>query len=106
MLRFGEYSRTLPPGINLTMPRPVEDLIKVNVSNVRSMENRGQMLTQDENIVDLNYSVQYRVSDAQQFLFRVRDPEETLREAAESETDPELRERLWEEYRRYKEGRR
>ena len=84
VLRFGEYSRTLPPGINLTMPRPVEDLIKVNVSNVRSMENRGQMLTQDENIVDLNYSVQYRVSDAQQFLFRVRDPEETLREAAES----------------------
>jgi membrane protease subunit HflK len=84
VLRFGKYTRTLPPGINLTLPRPFEALIKVNVSNVRSMENRGQMLTQDENIVDLNYSVQYRVSDAQQFLFRVRDPELTLREAAES----------------------
>jgi membrane protease subunit HflK len=84
VLRFGKYARTLPPGINLTLPRPIEALTKVNVSNVRSIENRGQMLTQDENIVDLNYSVQYRVSDAQRFLFRVRDPELTLREAVES----------------------
>jgi membrane protease subunit HflK len=59
-------------------------MTKVNVSSVRSLENRGQMLTQDENIVDLNYSVQYRVNDAQDFLFRVRDPELTLREAVES----------------------
>lgn len=84
VLRFGKFHRTLEPGINLTLPRPVEDVTKVNVSNVRSMENRGQMLTQDENIVDLKYSVQYRVSNAQEYLFRVRDPDDTLREAAES----------------------
>lgn len=84
VLRFGKYHRTLDPGINLTLPRPVEDVTKVNVSNVRSMENRGQMLSQDENIVDLKYSVQYRVSDAEQYLFRVRDPDDTLKEATES----------------------
>ncbi len=84
VLRFGKYSRTLPPGINLTLPRPIEALTKVNISNVRSMENRGQMLSEDENIVDLNYSVQYRVNNAEWFLFKVRDPELTLREAAES----------------------
>jgi membrane protease subunit HflK len=84
VLRFGKYTRTLPPGINLTLPRPFEALTKVNVSKVQSVENRGQMLTQDENIVDLIYSVQYRISDAQEFLFRVRDPELTLKEAAES----------------------
>jgi membrane protease subunit HflK len=56
----------------------------VNVSNVRSVEDHGQMLTQDENIVELNYTVQFRVLDPQMFLFRVRDPEATLQSAAES----------------------
>jgi membrane protease subunit HflK len=42
------------------------------------------MLSQDENIVELNYSVQYRVNDPQKFLFNVRDPEGTVKEAAES----------------------
>jgi len=82
--RFGEYNRTLDPGINLTLPRPVEALTKVNVSNIRSVEDRGNMLTEDENLVDLNYSVQYRVADPEKFLFRVRDPEATLQSAAES----------------------
>ncbi|MEJ8567634.1 FtsH protease activity modulator HflK [Elongatibacter sediminis] len=84
VLRFGKYSRTLDPGLNLTLPRPFETTIPVNVSNVRSVEDRGQMLTEDENIVELNYTVQYRVLDPQKFLFNVRDPEPTLQGAAES----------------------
>ena len=84
VLRFGAYNRTLSPGINLTMPRPVETMIKVNVSNVRSLEDRGHMLTEDENLVEFNYKVQYRVASAQDFLFKVRDPESTVRDAAES----------------------
>lgn len=84
VLRFGEYNRTLDPGINVTLPRPFETMIPVNISNVRSVEDRGQMLTQDENIVELNYTVQYRVLDPQAFLFNVRDPEPTLQGAAES----------------------
>ncbi len=84
VLRFGKYSRLLEPGISLTFPRPIETMTMVNVSNVRSVEDSGQMLTQDENIVELNYTVQFRVLDPQMFLFRVRDPEATLLSAAES----------------------
>jgi len=84
VLRFGKYSRLLEPGINITFPRPIETMTPVNVSNVRSVEDSGQMLTQDENIVELNYTVQFRVLDPQMFLFRVRDPEATLQSAAES----------------------
>jgi len=84
VLRFGAYNRTLSPGINLTLPRPFETMINVNVSNVRSLEDRGHMLTEDENLVEFNYKVQYRVASAQDFLFQVRDPESTVRDAAES----------------------
>ncbi|MEJ2402217.1 MAG: FtsH protease activity modulator HflK [Xanthomonadales bacterium] len=84
VLRFGEYNRTLAPGINLTLPRPFESMIPVNVSSIRSLEDRGNMLTQDENLVEFVYKVQYRVSSAQDFLFKVRDPETTVRQSAES----------------------
>ena len=84
VLRFGAYNRTLPPGINFTLPRPVESMTKINVRNVRSLEDRGHMLTEDENLVEFLYKVQYQVSNAQNFLFEVRDPEITVKHAAES----------------------
>jgi membrane protease subunit HflK len=84
VLRFGAYNRTLSPGINLTLPRPFETMMVVNVSNVRSLEDRGHMLTEDENLVEFNYKVQYRIAAAQNFLFEVRDPELTVKQAAES----------------------
>ncbi len=84
VLRFGAFNRILSPGINMTFPRPVEELIVVNVSNVRSIEDRGQMFTEDENLVEFIYKVQYRVSSAQDFVFNVRTPEATVRLAAES----------------------
>ena len=84
VLRFGKYNRTLSPGINLTMPRPFETMTTVNVSSVRSLEDRGNMLTEDENLVEFIYKVQYRVASAQDFLFKVRDPELTVKQAAES----------------------
>ncbi len=84
VLRFGAYNRTLTPGINLTLPRPFETMFPVNVSNVRSLEDRGHMLTEDENLVEFNYKVQYRVASSQDFLFKVRDPELTVKQAGES----------------------
>ena len=84
VLRFGKYSRTLNPGFNVTLPRPFEVLEKVNISNVRVVEDRGHMLTEDENLVEFIYKVQYRINNAQHFLFKVRDPEITLQQAAES----------------------
>jgi modulator of FtsH protease HflK len=84
VLRFGKYARTLDSGFNMTLPRPFETLTKVNISNVRVVEDRGHMLTGDENLVEFIYKVQYRINNAQFFLFNVRDPELTLRQAAES----------------------
>jgi len=84
VLRFGKYARTLNPGFNMTLPRPFETLTKVNINNVRVVEDRGHMLTEDENLVEFIYKVQYRINNAQHFLFEVRDPELTLRQAAES----------------------
>ncbi len=84
VLRFGEYNRTLSPGINLTLPSPIETMLPVNVSEVREVEDRGLMLTEDENLVEFQYKIQYRVADAQKFLFNVRAPEETVLQAAES----------------------
>ncbi len=84
VLRFGEFNRILNPGLNLTLPRPFERVDTVNVSSVRTVEDRGQMLTEDENLVEFAYKVQYTVSNAEAFLFNVRDPEITLRQAAES----------------------
>ncbi|MEE4330111.1 MAG: FtsH protease activity modulator HflK [Wenzhouxiangella sp.] len=84
VLRFGEYSRTLTPGLNLTLPRPIEELIKVNVTRVRSLENQSRMLTGDENLIDLAFALQYRVSEPEKFLFNVLLPEDSLAQAADS----------------------
>lgn len=84
VLRFGEFSRTLPPGFNLTLPAPVETLEKVNVTRVRSLENRSRMLTGDENLIDLDFALQYRVIEPENFLFNVRLPETSLGHAADS----------------------
>mgnify|MGYP000026500178 CR=1 FL=1 len=81
--RFGKFTRELGPGLNFTLPRPFENLTKVSQA-VRSVEDRGHMLTEDENLVEFAYKIQYRVNNAQAFLFRVRDPEITLQQAAES----------------------
>ncbi|SFL01883.1 FtsH protease activity modulator HflK [Rhodanobacter glycinis] len=84
VLRFGHYSRTLAPGFHLKLPQPIESVSKVATTNVRSVSDQVRMLTSDENIVSVNFNVQYQVSDARKFLFSTRDPEDTLREAAEA----------------------
>lgn len=84
VLRFGEYTRTLTPGFNLTLPRPIEEVLKVNVSEVRSLESSSRMLTGDENLIDLGFAVQYRVFEPEKFLFNVQVPEESLGHAADS----------------------
>lgn len=95
--RFGKYVRTVDPGPHW-LPFIIENYEKVNVQEVRSAEigfrtagrtqgtvgNESLMLTQDENIVDVKFAVQYRVSDARDYLFNVREPDITVREVAES----------------------
>ena len=84
VLRFGEYTRTLNPGLNFTLPRPLEEVTTVNVSTVRSIEGSSRMLTGDENLIDLAFAVQYRVNQPENFLFNVAAPEESMAQAADS----------------------
>ena len=84
VLRFGEYNRTLDPGLQFTLPQPFETLSKVNISEILSVEERGQMLTGDENLVDISFAVQYRVQEPMAFLFNVKDQRLTLLQASEA----------------------
>jgi len=84
VLRFGKFDRIMTPGPNFKLPRPLETVTKVDVTQLRSYCDQVRMLTRDENIVQIEYNVQYKVSDPQLFLFGARDPDDTLKQAAES----------------------
>lgn len=84
VLRFGDFSRLMTPGINFKFPRPIESVVRVDVGQVRQTNDQVRMLTRDENIVLVDFNVQYQVRDAEQFAFGVRDPDATLGQAAES----------------------
>jgi membrane protease subunit HflK len=84
VLRFGQFERVMHEGFNLKLPRPIEQVTKVEVTNVRSVEDQVRMLTQDENIIQIDFNVQYQIADAKHFLYSIRDPDDTLKQAAES----------------------
>jgi len=84
VLRFGKFERLMTPGPNFKLPRPIESVIKVDATQVRNISDQVKMLTRDENIVLIDFNVQYQVSDPQSYLFGTRDPDDTLRQAAES----------------------
>ena len=75
ILRFGEYHDMTLPGPHWHIPYPIETVEKVDVGKVRSAQNKVSMLTQDENIVEVELAVQYRVKDAADYLFNVRLPD-------------------------------
>jgi membrane protease subunit HflK len=93
---FGKYSHTADAGFQWRMPYPFQAHETVSFTQLRSREvGRNQvvqatglrdssMLTQDENIIDIRFTVQYRLKDARAFLFENRDPEEAVTMAAES----------------------
>lgn len=86
--QFGAYHTTVEPGPHWH-PRFVQAVETVDVDQIRNVEIGGRsseslILTQDENIVDAKFSIQYRVGDPQAYLFNVRQPDATLRQAAES----------------------
>lgn len=84
VLRFGKFERLMTPGPNFKLPRPIETVVKVDATQVRNISDQVKMLTRDENIVLVDFNVQYQVSDPQLYLFGTRDPDDTLRQAAES----------------------
>jgi membrane protease subunit HflK len=87
--QFGRYSRTLGPGISLTLPAPIERVQKLDVENIRNIDlgstgTETLMLTGDQNIVDIAYSVRWNVRDPELYLFELAEPDETIRQVAES----------------------
>ncbi|MYM63551.1 FtsH protease activity modulator HflK [Pseudomaricurvus sp. HS19] len=83
VLRLGVYHDTVGPGLHWNPPL-IDQVFPVNVTKVRSRSARGQMLTQDLNIVDVTLSVQYEIGDVKSFVLNVRDPESSLVQATDS----------------------
>jgi len=84
VMRFNAFQRVSSPGLNWHIPYPIERVEKINIEQVQAVSHKAIMLTQDENIVEIELVVQYRVKDAKDYLFNVRDPDHTLQQATES----------------------
>lgn len=93
---FGKYTSTVGAGLQWRLPYPVQQHETVAVTQLRSVEvgraavvqatglRESSMLTQDENIVDIRFTVQYRLKDARAFLYENRNPDEAVVQASES----------------------
>ncbi len=88
---FGSYSRTLTPGIDFTFPSPISRVQKIDVEEIRTVDigstdraAENLILTGDQNIIDLAYSVRWNIADPELYLFQIADPDATIREVAES----------------------
>lgn len=99
VLRFGEYHHTDEPGLRYHLPSPVETVVTPQVTRIQRIEigyrsfdgSREQsvpeeslMLTGDENIIDITFNVQWKIKNAENFLFHVRNPTITVKDVAES----------------------
>ncbi len=86
---FGSYSRTMQPGLHFSLPAPLEQVMKLDVEEIRTIdiptgESEKLILTGDQNIVDLAYSVRWNIKSPELFLFQIAEQEETIKEVAES----------------------
>ena len=103
VLRFGAWNRTTQPGLNYHLPAPIETALTPSVTRVnrvdigfrsagasssgagsRDVPEESLMLTGDENIIDVEFTVFWVINDAGKYLFNIRNPEQTVKAAAES----------------------
>ena len=101
VLRFGEWVRTSSPGLHYHLPFPIESVLKPEVtrdnrievgfrdvsgnsSSRRDIADESQMITGDENIVDIDFVVFWRIADAGQYLFNLAEPDDTIKVTAEA----------------------
>jgi membrane protease subunit HflK len=97
VLRFGSYNRDARPGLNLRLPYPIETVFTPEVTTVNRVtigqDDRGSgrdipeeslMLTGDENIVDIDFTVFWKINDAAKYVFNMQDPDGTVKAVAES----------------------
>jgi membrane protease subunit HflK len=86
---FGKYSRTLTPGLSMTLPWPiqqvdVEEVSEFRIEQIPEGSAQKLMLTGDQNLVDLSYIVRWTIKDLKQYRFQLAQPDETVREVAEA----------------------
>jgi membrane protease subunit HflK len=86
---LGKYSRTMTPGLNYSLPWPIEQVAVTDVTSIRSENIPGGteeklILTGDQNLVDLSYLVRWNIKDLKQYRFQLAEPDETIREVAEA----------------------
>ncbi len=84
VLRFGEFNRIMTPGPNFKWPWPIESVTIVDATQVVELTDQVRVLTKDENLIDIKFNAQYRRDEPRLFLFGSVNPEQTLRDAAES----------------------
>ena len=96
VLRFGAYAYSTDAGLHYHLPYPIEKVEKVNLTQERSINlgvqavddanafTESHMLTGDENIVDINLTIVWRIENAKDYLFNLQSPDETVRVAAQS----------------------
>ena len=102
VLRFGKWVDTTPPGLHFKLPVPIESVVTPKVTRVnriligiqgsdlpgrttgRDIPEESLMLTGDENIVDIDFTVFWKIKDAGKFLFNIRNPQQTVKLVAES----------------------
>ena len=87
--RFGRYSSTLGPGVSLTLPSPVDRVKKIDVENIRTVDlgsgsTEDLMLTGDQNLIDIAYTVRWNIRTPELYLFQLAEPESTIKQVAES----------------------
>ena len=82
-LRFGEYVGVVEPGLSWKWTF-IERIIPIDVQTTRDFSSEGFMLTQDENVVSVEMQVQYRISDARNYIFSVTNPDDSLSQALDS----------------------
>ncbi len=88
---FGRYDRTMNPGVGFTFPAPISNVEMVPVEEIREIPIPGGdrnaenlILTGDQNVIDLAYTVRWNIKDPQLYLFQIREPDATIREVAET----------------------
>lgn len=105
VMRFGEFVRQEPPGLHFRYPYPIEEVVRPKVTRqniieigmrsasfergfggagVQDVKEESLMLTGDENTVDIDFVVYWRIKDAAQYLFNIQNPDNTVKEVAES----------------------
>lgn len=95
--RFGRYIETTGPGLHLKFPDPIDKVVKPKVEQVSTIDigsaeggTENLMLTGDQNIIDIAYTVRWKIRSAEKYLFQIADPEQTIREVAESAMRSEI----------------